>query len=37
MRSVFNAAAQKIRICITWKRWWNANIKEKRKAVRREK
>ena len=36
MSSVLNTKAKKIRICAISKRWWNADIKE-RKAVRREK
>jgi len=37
MSSVLNATAKKIRICAKSKRWWNADIKERRKAVGREK
>jgi hypothetical protein len=37
MSSILNAAAKKIRICARSKRWWNADIKERRKAVGREK
>jgi hypothetical protein len=37
MSSVLNATAKKIRICARSKRWWNADIKERRKAVGREK
>jgi len=36
MSSVLNATAKKIRICARSKRWWNADIKERRQAVRRE-
>jgi len=34
---IVNATAQKIRICPKSKRWWNADIKERRKVVRRDK
>jgi len=37
MGSMLNATARRIRICAKWKRWWNANIKERMKVVRREK
>jgi len=37
MSSVLNSTAKKIRICAKSKRWWNADIKERRKAVAREK
>ena len=37
IRSVLNATAKEIRICAKFKRWWNADIKERRKVVRREK
>jgi len=37
MSSVLNSTAKKIRICARSKRWWNADIKERRKAVGREK
>jgi hypothetical protein len=33
MCSVFNATAKMIRICARSKRWWHADIKERRKAV----
>jgi hypothetical protein len=36
MSSVLNAMAKKIRICVKLKRWWNADINERRTAVRRE-
>ena len=35
--SILNAMAKKIRICAKSKRWWNADIKDRRKVVRREK
>jgi len=35
--SVLNTTAKKIRICARSKRWWNADIKERRKVVGREK
>jgi len=37
MSIVLDATAKKIRICAKSKRWWNADIKKRRKAVRREK
>jgi len=37
MGNGFDAVAKKIRICATLMRWWNADIKERRKAVGREK
>jgi hypothetical protein len=37
MRSVPDCTARKIRICAKLKRWWNADIRERRKAVGREK
>ena len=37
MSSVLNATAKKIRICAKSKRWWNADIGERRNAVEREK
>jgi len=37
MISVLDATANKIRICARLERWWNANIKEKRRTVGREK
>jgi hypothetical protein len=37
MCSILNVTAKKIRICARSKRWWNADIKERRKAVGREK
>jgi len=37
MGNVHDAMAKKIRICATSKRWWNADIRERRKAVGREK
>jgi hypothetical protein len=37
MSSVLNSTAEKIRICAKSKRWWNADIKERRNAVGREK
>jgi len=37
MSSVLNATAKKIRIWARSKRWWNTDIKERRKAVGREK
>jgi len=37
MSSVLNATAKKIRICTRSKRWWNADIKARRKAVGRDK
>jgi len=37
MSSVLNATAITIRICMKSKRWWNADIKARRKAVGREK
>jgi len=36
MSSILNSTAMKIRICAKSKRWWNANIKERRNAVGRE-
>jgi hypothetical protein len=37
MSSVLNATAKKIRICAKSKRWWNAEIQERRYTVGREK
>ena len=37
MSSVLNATAKKIRICARSKRWWNADIKERRRMVVRER
>jgi hypothetical protein len=37
MSSVLNATAKKIRICARSNRWWNADIKARRKAVGRDK
>jgi len=37
MSSILNATAKKIRICAKSKQWWNADIKERRNAVGREK
>jgi len=37
MSIVLDATAKKIRICTKSKRWWNADIKERRNAVGREK
>jgi len=37
MRNVLDATAEKIRICANLKRWWNADIRERRKAVGRKK
>jgi len=37
MGNVLNATAKKIRICTKSKRWWNADIRGRRKVVRREK
>jgi len=37
MSSVLDATAKKIRICARSKRWWNADINEKRRTVRRER
>ena len=36
MNSSLDATAKKIRICAKSKRWWNADIKESRKAVGRK-
>jgi hypothetical protein len=36
MSSVLDATAKKIRICASSKRWWNADIKERRRTVGRE-
>jgi len=36
MGKVLDATAKKIRICAKSKRWWNADIRERRKAVRSE-
>jgi hypothetical protein len=33
----YNATAKKIRICARSKRWWNADIKERRRTVGRER
>jgi ribosomal protein L10 len=37
MSNVIDATAKKITICAQSKRWWNADIRERRKAVGREK
>jgi hypothetical protein len=37
MSSVLNTMAKKIRICARSKKWWNADIKERRRTVGREK
>ena len=37
MSSVLNTTAKKLRICDKLKRWWNADIKDRREAVAREK
>jgi hypothetical protein len=37
MSSVLDTTAKKIRICARSKRWWNADIKEKRRTVGRER
>jgi len=37
MGNVLDATAKTIRICARSKRWWNADIRERRKAVGREK
>jgi hypothetical protein len=37
MSSVLDATAKKIRICARSKRWWNADIKERRRTVGRER
>jgi hypothetical protein len=37
MSSILDAAAKKIRICARSKRWWNADIKERRRTVGRER
>jgi len=37
MGNLLDATAKKIRICAKSKRWWNADIRERRKAVGREK
>jgi len=37
MSSVLDATANKIRICARSKRWWNADIKERRRTVGRER
>jgi len=37
MSSVLDATAEKIRICARSKRWWNADIKERRRTVGRER
>jgi len=37
MRIILDATAKKIRICAKSMRWWNADIKQRRKAVGREK
>jgi len=37
MGNVVDATAKKIRICAKLKRWWNTDIRERRKAVGREK
>jgi hypothetical protein len=37
MSSVLDATALKMRICATSKRWWNADIKERRRMVGRER
>jgi hypothetical protein len=36
MGNVLSPTAKKIRICTKANRWWNADIKERRKAVGRE-
>ena len=37
MSSILNTTAKKSRICAQSTKWWNANIKERSQAVRREK
>jgi len=37
MSSVLDATANKIRICARSQRWWNANINERRRMIRRER
>jgi len=37
MSSILDATAKKIRICARSKRWWNADIKERRRTVGRER
>ena len=37
MSSVLDTTAKKIRICARSKRWWNADIKERRRMVRSER
>jgi hypothetical protein len=37
LSSILNATAKKIRMCAKFKRWWNSDIKERRKAVARER
>jgi len=37
MGNVLDVTAMKIRICAQWKRWWKADVRERRKAVGREK
>jgi len=37
MGNILDATAKNIRICAKSKRWWNADIRERRKAVGREK
>jgi hypothetical protein len=37
MGNILDAATKKIGICPRSKRWWNADIKKRRKVVRREK
>jgi hypothetical protein len=36
MSSMLNATSMKIRICSKSKRWWNADIKERRRVVGEE-
>jgi hypothetical protein len=35
--TVLDTIAKKIRICARSEKWWNANIKERRRTVRRER
>jgi len=37
MGNVRNAKVRQIKICAKSKRWWNADIRERRQAVGREK
>jgi hypothetical protein len=37
MGNVLDSLAKKIRICHKLKRWWNADIRERRKGVGRAK